>query len=147
MRQRTGYWWRGRPASPTTALNTSLPPSYPPLLPPSLFPPLLLQVFPQLYLPVMNEANRRVLRPYRMYLPTPEWFRFSSRMGQLNGFLIDLFRRRWQARQAAAAAAQGEGSSSSKPKPADILDRIMEAIEVGGGEGVDWEGVVNASPK
>eukprot|EP00198_Chlamydomonas_reinhardtii_P012870 XP_001702207.1 cytochrome P450 [Chlamydomonas reinhardtii] len=90
------------------------------------------RVFPQLYLPVMNEANRRVLRPYRMYLPTPEWFRFSSRMGQLNGFLIDLFRRRWQARQAAAAAAQGEGSSSSKPKPADILDRIMEAIEESG---------------
>lgn len=50
------------------------------------------QVFPQLYLPVMTEANRRVLRPYRMYLPTPEWFRFRSRMQQLNTFLIDLFR-------------------------------------------------------
>ncbi|KXZ46282.1 hypothetical protein GPECTOR_45g152 [Gonium pectorale] len=80
------------------------------------------RVFPQLYLPVMNEANHRVLRPYRMYLPTPEWFRFRSRMAKLNSFLIDLFRRRWQARQ----------SAGSKPKPADILDRIMEAIEESG---------------
>ncbi|GFR53077.1 hypothetical protein Agub_g15775 [Astrephomene gubernaculifera] len=80
------------------------------------------RVFPQLYLPVMNEANHRVLRPYRMYLPTPEWFRFRSRMGQLNSFLINLFRRRWQARQ----------SAPQRPKPVDILDRIFEAIEESG---------------
>jgi hypothetical protein len=30
-----------------------------------------LQVFPQLYLPVMEESNARVLRPHRKYLPTP----------------------------------------------------------------------------
>lgn len=29
------------------------------------------QVFPQLYLPVMEESNNRVLRPHRKYLPTP----------------------------------------------------------------------------
>jgi hypothetical protein len=40
----------------------------------------------------MEEANHRVLRPYRMYLPTPSWVRFRSRMAQLNKFLIDLFR-------------------------------------------------------
>jgi hypothetical protein len=33
------------------------------------------RVFPQLYLPVMEEANRRVLLPHRKYLPTPDWFR------------------------------------------------------------------------
>ncbi|EFJ45811.1 cytochrome P450 [Volvox carteri f. nagariensis] len=79
------------------------------------------RVFPSLYLPVMNEANHRVLRPYRMYLPTPEWFRFRTRMSQLNEYLIDLFRRRWESRQ-----------RLGRQKPADILDRIMEAIEESG---------------
>jgi hypothetical protein len=31
---------------------------------------LPVQVFPQLYLPVMEESNKRVLRPHRKYLPT-----------------------------------------------------------------------------
>ncbi|GIL69020.1 hypothetical protein Vretimale_17394 [Volvox reticuliferus] len=79
------------------------------------------RVFPQLYLPVMSEANHRVLRPYRMYLPTPEWFRFRTRMSKLNQYLIDLFRRRWETRQ-----------MFGRQKPADILDRIMEAIEESG---------------
>jgi hypothetical protein len=33
------------------------------------------RVFPQLYLPVMEEANQRVLRPHLKYLPTPSWFK------------------------------------------------------------------------
>ena len=40
----------------------------------------------------MEEANIRVLRPYRQYLPTPDWFRFRSRMRKLNDFLINFFR-------------------------------------------------------
>jgi len=51
------------------------------------------QVFPALYLPVMEEANSRVLRPYRMYLPLlPEWWRFRSRMAALDSFLKNYFR-------------------------------------------------------
>ena len=50
------------------------------------------QVFPSLYLPVMEEANLRVLRPYRRFLPIPEWFRFRSRMAKLNAYLINFFR-------------------------------------------------------
>ncbi|GLC42904.1 hypothetical protein PLESTB_001812700 [Pleodorina starrii] len=89
----------------------------------SLSPEECDRVFPQLYLPVMSEANHRVLRPYRMYLPTPEWFRFRTRMAKLNQYLIDLFRRRWEARQMVGASRQ---------KPVDILDRIMDAIEESG---------------
>ena len=40
----------------------------------------------------MEEANLRVLRPYRRFLPIPEWFRFRSRMAKLNAFLINFFR-------------------------------------------------------
>lgn len=51
------------------------------------------RIFPELYLPVMTEANTRVLRPYRMYLPIlPAWWQFRSRMSKLNDYLINYFR-------------------------------------------------------
>lgn len=60
-----------------------------------LFTPFVLQqVFPQLYLPVMEEGNQRVLRPYRKYLPTPSWFSFKHKMSQLNSYLVNLIRSR-----------------------------------------------------
>ena len=52
-----------------------------------------MQVFPKLYLPVMEEANRRVLRPYRKYFPLlPEWWHFRSRMAALDNFLVNYIR-------------------------------------------------------
>ena len=43
------------------------------------------QVFPDLYLPVMTEANLRVLQPWRCYMPVlPAWWAFSNRMRRLN---------------------------------------------------------------
>lgn len=38
------------------------------------------RVFPELYLPVMTESNRRVLRPWRKYIPTSTWFDYNSRV-------------------------------------------------------------------
>lgn len=72
----------------------------------------------------MTEANARVLRPHRKYLPTPEWFRFRSRMAQLNAYLVGMFRRRWQARN--------DGSYKPLNGRKDILDRIMDAIAESG---------------
>ena len=40
------------------------------------------QVFPQLYLPLMTEGNLRTLRPWRMYIPTPSWFRHRCASSQ-----------------------------------------------------------------
>lgn len=134
----------------------------------SLPPEACDRVFPQLYLPVMEEANARVLRPHRKYVPTPSWFAFRARMAALNGYLVGLIRDRWRARledgdrpekvaagsaaDAAAAvvagnggknkggnkaAANGNGSTNghSAPAPrrrADILDRVLAAIESSG---------------
>jgi hypothetical protein len=78
-------------------------------------------VFPQLYLPVMEEANVRVLRPHRKYLPTPSWFRFRRNMAALNAYLVGVIRARWAERLAGRA-----------PEGGDILDRILAAIEVRG---------------
>lgn len=85
-------------------------------------------MFPQLYLPVMEESNARVLRPHRKYLPTPSWFMYRRRVSQLNAFLIDLMRRRWAARQAGNAPARG-----------DILDRILLALE---SSGTKWSAAI-----
>lgn len=85
------------------------------------------RVFPQLYLPVMEESNKRVLRPHRKYLPTPSWFQYRQRVSQLNAFLIDLMRRRWAARQAGNAAC------------GDILDRILAALE---SSGTKWSAAI-----
>ena len=42
-------------------------------------------MFPDLYLPVMTEANLRVLQPWRCYLPVlPAWWAFASRISRLN---------------------------------------------------------------
>lgn len=77
------------------------------------------QVFPQLYLPVMEEANVRVLAPWREYLPTPAWWRFNSRMRSLNSYILGLLRKRW------AAHCSGQG-----PEKPDVLERILAAVKV-----------------
>ena len=79
----------------------------------------LWQVFPELYLPVMEENNIRVLRPWRPYLPLPSTFAYQRCVARLNAYLTGLIRRRWAARQA--------GDVSGTP---DTLDRVLQAIEV-----------------
>lgn len=75
------------------------------------------QVFPSLYLPVMEESNLRVLAPWRAWLPTPSWFSYKSRIRRLNSFIISLLRKRYSAK------AIGEG-----PEKPDVLDRILTAV-------------------
>ena len=77
------------------------------------------QVFPQLYLPVMAEANLRSIRPWRPYIPSPSFFAFHWRMRQLNSYIRQLLRQRWLDRSKRAGTAK-----------LDILDRLFTAIEV-----------------
>ena len=77
-----------------------------------------LQVFPQLYLPTMTENNRRVMQPWREYLPSPGWFRHRTRVQRLNSYIVGRIQERWAARR--------KGLRTQAP---DILDRIMAAME------------------
>ncbi len=77
------------------------------------------QVFPQLYLPVMAEANLRSIRPWRPYIPTPSFFMFHWRVRQLNSYIRQLLRQRWNDRSHRSGTAK-----------LDILDRLLNAIEV-----------------
>lgn len=75
-------------------------------------------VFPHLYLPVMEEFNRRSLAPWRTYLPLPEWVRTRLRVRQLNQYVLKFVRNRWKERM----AGEREGRE-------DIIDRVMSAIK------------------
>lgn len=81
------------------------------------------RVFPHLYLPIMVEGHRRVLRPWRKFIPGPEWFRQKRRVAMLNSFLIDLVRQRWSQRSRKRNGRQ------------DILDRILDSLET---NGIKW---------
>ena len=78
----------------------------------------LAQVFPKLYLPLMTEGNARSLRPWRMYLPTPSWFRYRSRLAQLDAYVIQILRDRWDSRQ------------QSSSRRADLLEKRLDVIIV-----------------
>ena len=54
--------------------------------------------FPYLYLPIMEEANRRVFEPWRAFLPTRTWFQHRERIKALNAYITGLLRERWAER-------------------------------------------------
>ncbi|KAJ9506750.1 hypothetical protein QJQ45_013291 [Haematococcus lacustris] len=101
------------------------------------------RVFPQLYLPVMEEANRRVLRPYRMYLPMlPEFWRFRWRMAELNNFLINYFRSGSEAADlvgdrgaGAPQSFKGQGPTSVEGAGTEAPDPFSAAGLVAAGAG------------
>lgn len=79
------------------------------------------KVFPLLYLPIMEEANKRSLRPWREYLPTPEWFKHKQRISDLDNYIKGLLRERWQKRYP-------DKSAKSALPAEDIIDRIMDDV-------------------
>ena len=69
------------------------------------------EVFPKLYLPIVEEANVRTWMPFRSYLPTPGNFAFRRASEELDAFVTDLIERRHR-----------DGNTTGKK---DILDRII----------------------
>ena len=85
----------------------------------SLTPEQSDEVMPNLYLPIMEECNRRSLEPWRKYLPTSEWFAHRTRVAMLNEYIVNLIRGRWKKRTS--------GEANENP---DILDRVLASVEV-----------------
>jgi cytochrome P450 len=69
------------------------------------------EVFPKLYLPIVEEANVRTWMPFKSYLPTPGNFAFRRASEELDLFVTDLIERRHR-----------DGNVTGKK---DILDRII----------------------
>ena len=72
------------------------------------------ELFPSLYLPIMDECNARSLSPWRTYLPTPEWFAHRKRVRQLDAAIIKIVRDRWDKKR------------SGQNVPDDILERVLD---------------------
>lgn len=88
----------------------------------SLSPEECDRVFPHLYLPIMEEGNRRSLEPWRAYLLTPDWFRHRRRVRLLNDYICGLLRARWARRQAGEKSVRWcslsdlSGASLTRPR-------------------------------
>lgn len=80
------------------------------------------RVFPALYLPVMEESNRRVLQPWRYLFPI-HVMQYNARVNKLNNYIIGIIRERRSAR----ILERKKGTENSHPR--DILDRILTSVE------------------
>jgi len=93
--------------------------------------------FPHVYLPIVEEANKRTWYPWRAYLPTKGNRDYHRAIKQLNHYVTDLVSKRAAlrlseraAKLAAARAANNNDASAAAESLAlqgDILDRILEA--------------------
>jgi cytochrome P450 len=83
----------------------------------SLPPHVSDEVFPKLYLPIVDEANLRTWMPFRAYLPTPGNLEFRRACEELDRYVTELIRDRRE-----------KGSAG----PKDILQRIMIAHDESG---------------
>lgn len=84
------------------------------------------KVFPSLYLPIVEEANKRTWYPFRAYLPTPGNFEYHSSIRKLNEYVTKTIRGRVEVRQ---KQTKEEREEDKKQDKGDILDRIIAAVE------------------
>ena len=101
------------------------------------------RVLPFLYLPIMEEANLRSLRPWREFIPNAQWFRHRRRIADLDAYIVGVLRKRWSERypHAKLAATNGDGAGGAKTSlpVRDTIDRIMDDVAFMGGK---WNAVV-----
>ena len=74
------------------------------------------RVFPELYLPIVEEANRRTWYPFRAYLPLPATFAHAKAIKELNRYITTLIQER-------------RSDFVNGKRKNDILDRILEGVQ------------------
>lgn len=77
-------------------------------------------VFPRLFLPTVDEINKRIWAPYRSWMPTPTRARFNKAIAELDAFLEGVVAERWDAEE------------QPNHDPVDILDRIVSGFREDG---------------
>lgn len=80
------------------------------------------KIFPQLYLPIVQECNLRVWEPWRAFMPFLEGSRRQAKcLKELDRVICDTIRNRWRERQSGATGTKNYE---------DILDRCMSQLTV-----------------
>lgn len=84
--------------------------------------------FARMYLPIVEEANKRVWHPYRYYcIFLPEFWNYHLNVFRLNRYVSHLIRRRWAQRRKEQPAGERKDYGSSRPL--DMLDRVLQSYE------------------
>ena len=73
-------------------------------------------VFPELYLPIVEESNRRTWYPFRAYLPLPATFAHSKAVKELNSYVTNLIKTR-------------RDEFVKGNRKTDVLDKILENVQ------------------
>uniref|UniRef100_A0A6U5M9T4 Cytochrome P450 n=1 Tax=Corethron hystrix TaxID=216773 RepID=A0A6U5M9T4_9STRA len=82
--------------------------------------------FAIMYLPIVDEGNRRVWAPHRAYMVwTPAFWRHLAAVRRLNGYVSSLIMRRWEERRT---------SSIEGRRRKDVLDHVLNAYKDAYGE-------------
>jgi cytochrome P450 len=80
--------------------------------------------FATMYLPIVEEANKRVWSPERSYMFfMPFFWRHIFGIRRLNNYVSKLIQDRWNKRKLA------KGENAKKSKKDDILDKVLEHFE------------------
>lgn len=91
------------------------------------------QTFAKMYLPIMEESNKRVWNPMRMFMIfLPAWWEHRNHVKSLNDYLTGLINKRWELRIKEAKIAKADNSSITR-KP-DVLDKVIAPISA-----AEWE--------
>ena len=77
--------------------------------------------FATMYLPIVEEGNKRTWNPERTFLPTPSWFKFRRDVQKLNDYVTGIIVKRWELRQKEAL----EGGTQRRM---DVLDKTLSAV-------------------
>lgn len=79
--------------------------------------------FAVLYLPIVDESNKRVWHPYRRYCAfLPAFWEYERNVYQLNAYVSLLIRNRWELRLQ-------ERQTGVVDRPVDVLDRVLQVYE------------------
>ena len=81
------------------------------------------QTFAKMYLPIVEEGNKRTWNPTRMYIPSSSWFKHNRDIATLNNYMQSLIVQRWEHRK-----CERKEGNNSKNRRKDILDRTLDAI-------------------
>lgn len=89
--------------------------------------------FATMYLPIVEEGNKRVWHPERSYMFfMPSFWRYIFGVRRLNNYVSDLILKRWDLRMVEKKTSHNEnsnGGDNSNVGTKDILDKLLDHFE------------------